>query len=462
VSGPERALLSAAEVIAAADPDLAARALTAAADAMARDGDSAVRRAALDRAIELGEPETGAAARIVRAELARREGRPADGRADLDTIDPALALGSRAARVGALLALDAGDLAEAERLFDRAIAAATSDGDRARALAMRFAHRLVLDAPADDTDGLRAHDLHRAAGEPREAAAVLANLALAALHRGDDSLGRARLARAEEEARASGDRTALAGARLFAGLADLAAGALDGATSALAEAEAISIDRARWTLWSDAVGYGAIARLCAGQPAARAELASHVGELAQRGWPHARVFFAAVLHRVDPARPAPAPDLSRGRPLLARAIEALADPPAAPYGLPVRIALRVRAALAAGSKAPAGLPSLWISPDRRRFRAGGDEVDLARRGPLARVFAALVARGGAAVTADDLIAAGWPGEQIQAEAARLRLYNAIATLRSMGLRGLLVTSDGGYRLAARFQDISGPPGAPVC
>jgi hypothetical protein len=458
--GPELELLSAAEAIAAADPDLAARALTAAADAMARDGDGAVRRAVLDRAIELGGPDRGAA-RIARAELARRDGRPADARADLDASDPPLALGSRAARVGALLALDAGDPAEAERLFARAIDTATSDGERARALAMRFAHRLVLDAPADEADAAQAYQLHRAAGEPGEAAAVLANLALAALHRGDDELGRARLARAEEEARTSGDRAALAGARLFAGLADLAAGALDSATSALAEAEAISIDRARWTLWSDAVGYGAIARLCAGQPAARAELASHTDELAQRGWPHARAFFAAVLHRVDPARPAPAPDLARGRPLLARAIAALVDPPGAPYGLPVRIALRVCAALAAGTAAPAGLPSLAISPDCRRFRAAGDEVDLARRGPFARIFAALVACGGAAMSADDLIAAGWPGEHIQPDAARLRLYNAVASLRAMGLRGLLVTTDAGYQLAARFQDLSGPSGERV-
>ncbi len=447
-------LLAAGEAIATWYPDLAARALLAASDAMAREGGNALRRAALDRAIELGEPEIAAAARIARAELARRDGRQVDARADLDAALSPPALGSRAARIGALLALDAGDLAEAERLFDRAIEAAGSDGDRARALAMRFAHRLVLDAPADEADGAAAYELHRAAGEPREAAAVLANLGLCALHRGDDARGRERLARAEEEARASGDRAALAGVRLFAGLADLAAGPLDDAIAALAEAEAIAIDRARWSQWSDAVGYGAIARLCAGRPGARAELASHTDELARRGAPHARAFFAAVLHRVDDARLPPDPSLARGRPLLARAIEALDAPPAVPYGLPVRVALRVRSGL--GAAPPAAAPTaLAVSPDRRRFRAGGAEVDLARRGPLARIFAALVARDGSVASADELIAAGWPGERIQPEAARLRLYNAIASLRSMGLRGLLVTTDAGYRLEARFQDLSG-------
>src|SRR6185503_9800414 len=107
-------LLSAAEAIATADPDLAARALAAAADAMERDGDSAVRRAALDRAIDLGEPEIAAAARIARAELARRDGRLADARADLDAGPHPPALASRAARVAALIALDHGDLPEAE------------------------------------------------------------------------------------------------------------------------------------------------------------------------------------------------------------------------------------------------------------------------------------------------------------------------------------------------------------
>ncbi|HEU5055585.1 MAG TPA: hypothetical protein VFU21_03645 [Kofleriaceae bacterium] len=452
--GPGVELLSAAEAIASADPDLAARALAAAAEAMARDGDGAVRRAALDRAIDLGRPETAAASRISRAELARREGRPAEARADLAAVDPIPALASRAARIGALLALDAGELAEAERLFGRAIEAAGNDRERARALGMRFAHRLVLDAPADERDGVRAYRLHRAAGEPREAAAVLANLGLAALHRGDDERGRERLARAEKEARRSGDRTALTGARLFAGLADLATGPLDRAVAALGEAEAIAIDRARWNLWSDAAGYGAVARLLAGHPSARAELASHVDELARRGPPHASALFAAVLHLVDAARPAPDPDLARGRPLLAAALAALAAPPAVPYGLPVRIALRVRAALAAGAPPPPAFAALLVSPDGRRFSTGGAEVDLTRRGPLARVFAALVARAGASASADELIAAGWPGESIQPEAARLRLYNAIASLRSMGLRGLLVTTDAGYRLEARFQDLS--------
>jgi tetratricopeptide (TPR) repeat protein len=455
-------LLAAGESIAGWYPDLSSRALVAAAEGLSRAGHSSLRRRALDRAIDVCDQP---AARLARAELARHAGRAAEARADLATLPEPWpeALAARASRLAALLALDGGDPAEAARLLDQAVAAATDDRERARSLAVRFAHRLVLaEPPGDgDSDGIAAYDRFRTSGDATGAASVLANLGLAALHRGEDARARERLGRAEEEARASGDRPGLAGARLFLGLGDLAAGPLDRAIAALAEAEEMALDLARSGIWSDAVGYGAIARLLAGQPAARAALASHSDELARRGPPHARAFFAAVLHLVDEVRPPPDPELARGRPLLAAAIAALAAPPAAPYGLPVRIALRVRGALLPGPPPAPATPWLAVSADRRRFALGGAEVDLTRRGPLARVFAALVARAGADASADQLIAAGWPGESIQPEAARLRLYNAIAALRAMGLRGLLVTTDSGYRLEARFQDLSAPPSPPA-
>ena len=48
------------------------------------------------------------------------------------------------------------------------------------------------------------------------------------------------------------------------------------------------------------------------------------------------------------------------------------------------------------------------------------------------------------LTFDELIAAGWPGERIGAEAARKRLRTAIWTLRKMGLEPILLTRDDGY------------------
>jgi hypothetical protein len=441
-------LLRAGEAIEGWQPDLAARALLTAAEGLARAGHAELRRSALDRAIDLaGEPS----ARLARAELARLQGRLADARADLAALPehwpPELV--SRASRLAALLALDGGD-PDAERLLDQAVAAATSDLERARSLAIRFAHKLVLATPPGDDDGVQAYDRFRASGEASEAAAVLANLGLAALHRGEEARGRDRLARAEAEAEAAGDRAALAGAHLFTGLADLAAGELEAAIARLARAEELALGLARWGLWSDAVGYGAVARLAAGRPGARAELASHVDELAGRGPGHARALFAAFLHLVDDARPPPDVDLARGRPLVQKAIEALRAAPADPSGLTARVADRVRRLLA-GAAPPAPPDALVVSRDRRRFRVSGVEVDLSRRGAIQRVFAELVERcqqGMPPASPDQLVAAGWPGEVINPEAARLRLYNAVAALRAMGLRGLLVTSASGYQLIA--------------
>lgn len=52
-------------------------------------------------------------------------------------------------------------------------------------------------------------------------------------------------------------------------------------------------------------------------------------------------------------------------------------------------------------------------------------------------------------SADDLIAAGWPERRptkALEKAARNRLHVAIAELRSLGLRDVLVRSDDGYHL----------------
>jgi predicted ATPase len=52
-----------------------------------------------------------------------------------------------------------------------------------------------------------------------------------------------------------------------------------------------------------------------------------------------------------------------------------------------------------------------------------------------------------ALTRAELLSAGWPGERIQpARAGANRVYVAVATLRELGLRGLLQSTDDGYML----------------
>jgi hypothetical protein len=53
---------------------------------------------------------------------------------------------------------------------------------------------------------------------------------------------------------------------------------------------------------------------------------------------------------------------------------------------------------------------------------------------------------GRVLSSDELVAAGWPGEQIIPTAGAHRVRVAIATLRDAGLRGLLLSRSGGYLL----------------
>jgi len=85
------------------------------------------------------------------------------------------------------------------------------------------------------------------------------------------------------------------------------------------------------------------------------------------------------------------------------------------------------------------------------FRApGAERRDLSRRHTLRRMVEAFVARRverpGDPLTVDELLAAGWPGEQVLPFAGRNRVHVALTTLRGLGLRALIESIDGGYRL----------------
>jgi hypothetical protein len=81
----------------------------------------------------------------------------------------------------------------------------------------------------------------------------------------------------------------------------------------------------------------------------------------------------------------------------------------------------------------------------------GAPARLERYGPAKRILRALAeahhARPGTPLSWRDLFAEGWPAQRAQAHAARNRVYVAVARLRSMGLRGVLVSSEGGYLLS---------------
>lgn len=92
-----------------------------------------------------------------------------------------------------------------------------------------------------------------------------------------------------------------------------------------------------------------------------------------------------------------------------------------------------------------------FSVDGRWFRLPTEPVvSLERRRPLAGMLELLVAerlaRPGAPVSVEMLLAAGWPGERVRPDAGAHRVRVALSTLRKLGLRGLLLTTGAGYAL----------------
>jgi predicted ATPase/Tfp pilus assembly protein PilF len=99
--------------------------------------------------------------------------------------------------------------------------------------------------------------------------------------------------------------------------------------------------------------------------------------------------------------------------------------------------------------------ALEVGPDGRWFGVPGRErVSLESRPTLARVLDALVRarldHSGQALAWDALLAAGWPGEKVLPAAAQNRVRVALSTLRTLGLRTLLVTNAGGHRIDERI------------
>jgi hypothetical protein len=93
----------------------------------------------------------------------------------------------------------------------------------------------------------------------------------------------------------------------------------------------------------------------------------------------------------------------------------------------------------------AGALRLELKDDGRVVVVDGVVIDFARRGPLRRVLLAL-GRATGPLSADDVLAAGWPGERMQPASGAARVYMAIRRLRDLGLARALVTVDDGYVL----------------
>lgn len=105
-------------------------------------------------------------------------------------------------------------------------------------------------------------------------------------------------------------------------------------------------------------------------------------------------------------------------------------------------------------------PALCLDPPTHEVRTpDGRWISLARRRLLWTLLGVLFDAAGP-LDPEALIAAVWPGEQIQPDAASNRLYNAVALLRKAGLGARLERVDAGYRLDPALHrarlDLDGP------
>lgn len=95
--------------------------------------------------------------------------------------------------------------------------------------------------------------------------------------------------------------------------------------------------------------------------------------------------------------------------------------------------------------------ALGVAASGRRFHTpAGKDVDLTTRRAMRLLLKALADHRddapNCALTLQQLVDAGWPGERTMPEAAAGRVYTSVATLRRMGLRKLLIRRDDGYLL----------------
>lgn len=457
---------------------------------------------------------------VARSELRRDTGRPAEAEVDARAALAAAATAEERAfalRALARAARARGAVDEARRALDETAiggagtrAAALVRSERARAdvaeghlVRAREGHLAALDAlerlgaarlagVERSYLGVVAHRLgamaearewhegaleaHRAAGNLRYEGAELMHLGYVLHEIGDLEGARARLEAAAATVARAGDEALEGVARAYLGRLAADAGEPARAREHLGAARAVAarIENARHL--ATVALFEAHLELEAGSAARAAELyAAAEGPLerAEVGFERLTAAYLAIaLARSHGAPEGVAAALDRGavrvasseNPLIHAAHTCLADVARGGSG--------TAGASAHGSSSDvrraARLGASGAEPPLRIDREGrtvvlpsGARVDLSRKGAVRRVLVALArARVDApsrALSLDELVAAGWPGERLLAEAAQKRAYTAIWALRASIFGERLLTRDDGYlvdpALPLRFEDL---------
>lgn len=460
--------------------DRALRVLVAVGPVLVRQGASAQLEAHLEAALSVAQgsgadPKLLSRALALRGPLRHARGLRAEGDRDLAE---ALVLASHAGeqalegRISLLcaqLAADGGRLDAARLGVERARALARATGDvplRAHALAAEGAGALREGEHSTARAALEeAAGLARVLGDDALLACAERRIGRLELARGALDAARSSFERARTLSVALGDPRGEALGLGGEGIARGAAGDVDGAVAALEASLAVARRAARPRVLAALRTLAGIAHAAAG---ARGDARALLGDVADARDLDAELRVAGIvalarLERgggraaeadalVDRARD-PRPTATSG---LGAALDTLLADPFAGTAAPGTDALVafVRSVPVSGARAsarPVVTRTLALEDGARAFTlSSAERVDLSRRRPLRLVLLALAAAHGptgAPLSWDALLAAGWPGEKMRADAGAHRVRVAISTLRKMGLGPVLETDEAGYRIA---------------
>jgi len=132
------------------------------------------------------------------------------------------------------------------------------------------------------------------------------------------------------------------------------------------------------------------------------------------------------------------------------------DPKALARSDDVRFARRVLERALADTAQGIADPVLVVGPDAQWLRLpSGETIDLERRKSARLLILALakkrVEAPDVAMSSDELLRHGWPGESVREDAGLNRLRVALSLLRQLGLRDVIVKREEGYLLAPAIE-----------
>jgi predicted ATPase/Tfp pilus assembly protein PilF len=451
---------------AGAPPGLLARGLRRLGDFLATAGEHEQAASALHRAISLAEQPAPAVAVRCWLSLAKLELRKARHTAAEGLLQRAEALAQRAGDAhGELIvrnlygALEGGrgNHARAAEHHRRALAQARRLGDQhleGLSLSSLGDYEIERGNLAEARVYLtRALEIQREQGEIVKETASFGGLGVIALAQADWEVARQHFEQAARTMARMGDRIGQAWWQLHLGVAQQAADALDEALLQYDQVIELCEELGTPTAEIAALAWRASLRVRLGPhlDAARLDLDAARRKLDGFAQPvlEALVGVLGGIVEVSAARLASGPQAAAE---LAATLQARYAPMAS-TSYDVRLALRELQRATSSAPAPAAgtASALVVARGGLWFQApGGERVELEQRRSLRLLLEALVrqrlAQPDTPLSSQALLEAGWPGERMTAEAGRTRLYSAVYSLRTLGLRSLLKKRDDGYLL----------------